>query len=222
MILLGDKYDVPEMREEGLKQLRGWYADDIDEWDKRDRRFFARRTDHLSVVQVTRTINEPKLHAAVLYHCCRLPSSQLVLGDTDTGSPPLCADDLVCTLNCVRAMPQAHLDTVEAVFKPVTIKHSACNKCREVSSWRDIRTTVDNITKTNFEWYSCRILELPSWTHISTAVKAIICEDCFLLYKSHLRDARQSYRDKLVKYAKYVLNFSIIRPVILTHDYASL
>lgn len=75
MMLFGDKYDVPEMREEGLKRLRGWYAKDIDAWDQRDGTFFAHETDHLAVANITHALNDPDLHVAVLYHCCGLPAS---------------------------------------------------------------------------------------------------------------------------------------------------
>lgn len=75
MILLGDKYDVPELQKEGIKQLCAWYSNDIAEWDHRDGKFFAHEADHLSVAKITHTLHKEDLHAAVLYHCCRLPAS---------------------------------------------------------------------------------------------------------------------------------------------------
>ncbi len=190
MMVLGDKYDVPDMREEGLKQLHAWYAEDIDEWDKRDKAFFAHAMEHLSVASITHTLDDPKLHAAVLYYCSDIMPTSLVRGDPATGSPPLCADDHIRVLEFILGLPR-----VWGGFK-FEDWDADCGEC----TMDDLQfcEQFDNHIRSKIDWSVANFLDDTAWSALSDWLRPKTCDDCFKLkYEKPLRDMRQSFRDKL-------------------------
>lgn len=200
MILLGDKYDVPELQKEGIKQLCAWYSNDIAEWDHRDGKFFAHEADHLSVAKITHTLHKEDLHAAVLYHCCRLPASQLVSGDPATGSPPLCADDLSRTLAFIKEMPRHWLSLAsEMDDNELCDELSSCTECSSVC--RAAHAAISRYMKTEFGFESpCyKFLDRAAWSQLCHNLEEIVCRTCLSSFKSRLQEARQGYRYGLVE-----------------------
>lgn len=195
MILLGDKYDVPTIHAEGLKQLRAWYAQDIREWDKRDERFFAHETDHLAVASITRTLGELDLHAAVLYHCCSLPPSLLVAGNPTTSCPPLCVEDLARALAFARAMTVfCHTFTLgTSIEKDLLRAIPQCAHC----SLHPIRPTLRTFLKAPQVTNMYKCLDLAMWNPLTQALRPHLCEACMSSYNVRLLTFRQAHRLKL-------------------------
>lgn len=195
MILLGDKYDVPTIHAEGLKQLRAWYAQDIHEWDKRDEAFFAHETDHLAVASITRTLGELDLHVAVLYHCCSLPPSLLVAGNPTTGCPPLCAEDLA------RALAYARGTTVfcrtfllgTSIERDLLLDIPQCANC----SLRLIRPSLRTFLQASQVTKMFKFLELAMWNPLAQALRPHLCDTCMSSYNVRLTAFRQAHRLKL-------------------------
>lgn len=200
MTLFGDKYDVPDIREEGLKQLRAWYAEDISEWDGRDEEFFAHEADHLSVASITHTLDEPSLHSAVLYHCCRLLVSQLVAGDPATGCPPLCTDDLVRTLTFVKSMPRTWLEFPSFIGHD-TLGHyrpEECDECGEDDV--TLGSMIADHLRSNLVSDAYRFLDHAAWIPLLNEIEKVMCNDCLSNYSLDLRDLREAYRANLEGY----------------------
>lgn len=199
MILLGDKYDVPELHKEGIKQLCAWYSDDIAEWDHRDTKFFAHEADHLSVANITHTLHKDDLHAAVLYHCCRLPASQLVSGDPATGCPPLCAKDLAYTLAFIKEMPRHWLSLASELDDDALCDElEDCTEC--FGDCRAVRRAIGDYMKTElgFESPCYKFLDRGAWSQLRHTIGEILCEECLSYFRTRLREARQGYRSRLV------------------------
>lgn len=196
MMVLGDKYDAPELREEGLRKLRAWYAEGLDEWDQRDDQFFAHENDHLSVASITHSLDEDKLHASVLYHCCRLPAPFLVFGDPDTGCPPLCAADLARTLRYIKLMPmQWATFTKTPGGKSLVHELSQCDQCRPNQD--RARDLVLHRIWNAFGTEAYMLHDSSVWSKLSDSLEEIICEECMLHYKSRLRKLRQFWHSKI-------------------------
>lgn len=193
MIILGDKYDVPKMGEEGFRQLQKWYSLDVDVWDKRDEQFFAHETDHLSVASITRSraniahapqdnglsavakrLKDRDLHAAVLYHCCRLSASQMVFGDIDTSCPPLCADDLARILQAFKVIP--NFWTQLCADPP---KLSEClSECHPT-----IQTVLRDFTQARLKKDTYKFCDRVVWDSLIDEIQENTCEICALDYK---------------------------------------
>ncbi len=194
MILLGDKYDVPMIYAEGLRQLRAWYAEDIVEWDKRDLKFFARETDHLAVAEITRTLDDLPFHSVVLYHCCRLPPSVLLLGDPTNGCPPLRADDIGRTFMFFEAMTMFwHTFAIGLPDTDLFRRVSQCAHCR--------LDTIRPVLKAFFEImpiaYVHEFLDASMWYPLTQGVKPHLCETCISSFNARLLAVRQRYRSGL-------------------------
>lgn len=88
MIILGDKYDVPTFRDEGIRRLKLVFSEDLEEWDQGLGFDYGVIADSISIARVTRTLEQeyPDLHAAALYSCCALPLPTLLQGIGDSVS----------------------------------------------------------------------------------------------------------------------------------------
>lgn len=201
MIVLGDKYDVLEIREAGLSQLRKWYSQDIDQWDARDDNFFSKQTDHLSVAKITRPLNDPWIHAAVIYHCCSIPARAMVYGCDD--SPGLCPEDLICVLNFKYHVADDYFGLVSSVFdEHFDEMLSACVECYELEE--NITTIVDDFEKDGIGYYSQKLIDFGTWEYPYGELKKILCKRCFVYFKSRLRWTRQRYLAGLIDKIQYV------------------
>ncbi|KAF7795067.1 hypothetical protein EIP86_006211 [Pleurotus ostreatoroseus] len=78
MLLLGDKYDTPEIYEEGIELLKRTFPKDFPAWDGPKPMEYAPE-DVMSIANVTRNM-DPDLHAVALYLCCSLPITTLISG----------------------------------------------------------------------------------------------------------------------------------------------
>ncbi|KAF7789297.1 hypothetical protein EIP86_000241 [Pleurotus ostreatoroseus] len=88
MLLLGDKYDVDEFRTEGIMRLKLRFPEDISVWDKREGIAKSQSGINQSVASITRKLDLPELHAAVLYSCCVYSVRALIgLSTSVTGRP---------------------------------------------------------------------------------------------------------------------------------------
>lgn len=198
-MLLGDKYDVLELREEGLSRLRAWYAEDIDQWDRRDDAFFVHDTDHLSVASITHALNEPTLHAAVLYHCAALSPTLLVAGAPAAGCPPLCTEDHIRMRTFTRRLPQAWRSFE---FDEDAVPYSCCDDPRCYGIYvEEIRSEFDDVIGEKIDSCSSIFLDHAVWDALRVTCA---CSDCLSSYDEYLQDLRQRCRSKLPEYFGYV------------------
>ena len=193
MLVLGDKYDVPRLREEGLSQLRSCYAKDIYQWGKRSLSLCRDPEARLAIAQVTRTLDDADLHAAVLYDCSWLKPSQLV-----TGPHALSPDDLVRVFGFMQRLPQLLSDITNGLTGeiPKTCKAHCIQYNDTIRHEASQLLTSRPMSATYLDPFMANML--------CTITEGRLCKDCLLRFQSRLHRLRQVQRDRFAEYFSFV------------------
>lgn len=127
LLVLGDKYDVDEFRQEGLRLVEAEYPKDLMSWCARD---FPHRCAQgrfgdpsglavLDLVGVARKLRLGGIYLAALYDCCSLEAALLVEGmASSTGDRHVKLEprDLIAVLNARAALSKACNEMPQAIL----------------------------------------------------------------------------------------------------------
>ncbi|TFY52892.1 hypothetical protein EVJ58_g9755 [Rhodofomes roseus] len=114
-IQLACKYEIEDLLEDSLKELRRYYPDDFDAWDSRVES--AEPTHAIVAVNLARLVcpGAQSLFPSAIYACCQLDAMEMVDGHKreDGAVDSLSREDLALCINgkaelCVRAVPFIH------------------------------------------------------------------------------------------------------------------
>ncbi|KAJ3530732.1 hypothetical protein NM688_g7669 [Phlebia brevispora] len=203
MLVLGDKYDVVDFHDEGVKRLQQAFPRDVSQWVP-NAGFVCRDVDCTSIANVTRNLGMPDLHATVLYQCCALPIATLLRGVGGEGEDDmLCADDLRRCLHGREHMAghwlKQHLDLFSVAPPPETNCLCRPNCSEHLGTIRVLAQdhALDGVM----------FLE-PGWTYdpicgsvwedlMKTLEQNGMCLPCREFYQTRLLGIRQEFRNSL-------------------------
>ncbi|KAL6298835.1 hypothetical protein BKA93DRAFT_713268, partial [Sparassis latifolia] len=87
LVRLGHKYQVEDLRADGLARIKRVFTDNFDMWDSHSRSgtmgtelLRLTRLDAMSAVNLARIANAPSLLPVALYYCCQLDIYELCRG----------------------------------------------------------------------------------------------------------------------------------------------
>lgn len=213
MLVLGDKYDVPEFRDEGIRRLRLAFPQDMETWDRYCGIKISGNSETISVAHVTSTLGMPDLHAALLYSCLSVPITELLHGVHGSGDLVLRPDDLSKCLEVRETMPTLWFDYHDKLFsvKPPPenncLTRHICHQVHVVAQSSATKHARKNISPT----IAYDPLDVVSWDGLLTEVEeAGMCFRCITFYERRLLEMRQELRNSLTERFKCVQFFSIL------------
>lgn len=212
LLQYGDKYDVPEFRREGIRQLEKTFPASVAEWDKvRSGEPWACMSftwrDFISIAEVARPLNRPDLYAAALYQCCSLTIRELLAGADDEDEPmaPMTGESLRRCLYGRDGMPSVWLEYRKDLFcAPSPPESGGCGSasCEQARFAMDTSVTED---PRSLSTHAYRLLTDDSWDDVfKTAQSGGMCPECLAFYRRRCATKRQKYRDSLEKHFWYV------------------
>lgn len=210
LLVLGTKYQVDELREEAIHQLKARYPQKIADWD------YTCRTDSdtsstivvsypieedLIIANVARAMDLPEIHLAALYGCCSLPFDVLVKGRTleDGTVEQLCQDDLIACLQgkenlLIVARTDLRLELFAAEARPETCRFPV--ECMEKAA--ELLTRYRTMEPRPRRLYDpLRPDDEEIERHCTDAG---LCHECIKFYVARHAKLRQDIRDNLAKY----------------------
>lgn len=212
MLLLGEKYDAEDLREEATLCLKRHYPADIEEWDKLRKEqgsFIVGRDDALpiEIANLARLLRLPEFHLPALYECCSLPTETLKQGalvDKASGQRvKLDDDDIAACLRARKALKDALQTNVEDLFEV-----TPCDMYDEFYCQTPHRCVpaTQNIQYHHEKAQTDAIVEQAGYAALD-ALEARIkltfgeaCERCVGFYHQRYTESRQELRNKLAKY----------------------
>ena len=225
MIVLGDKYDVTEFRDEGITQLEKLFPESVHDWDRIRIRIGGwydweaagisyKRSDFIAIACVTRLLQIPRLHAGALYQCCSLPVLAL-LGDCEDEDDyaTLSPDDLRRCLKGRETLPGVWLSMHRMAFNPLP---KACTST----------CSPDAMDKYVMEHTVAKIqprvaynpLEWETWRDLFDTAEGVLCEECITFCRRRHDKARQALLNSLEDRFKCV--FMHVHVITINSDLA--
>lgn len=212
---MGDKYDIPEFRQEGFVQLSKAFPKTIEEWDnvrsgKAACMKYGSFEDISSMAKVASRLNMPDIYAAILYRCCcrctrlidimtkRLPD---FMGIED--------ESLYHCLKGREALPSLWLE----FYRPLILGEKGHRMCRDTRPCTGAREVMklDSLNRISL------FLKVPSmgdlldantWKDaLALATAEGMCEVCVNGHRTRWTKLRQQVRDNLQKMFGYTLTF---------------
>lgn len=127
LLVLGDKYDVDEFRQEGLRLVEAEYPKDLMNWCLRDLPYNCSKGRFgdpsglavIDLVGVARKLRLGDVYLAALYDCCSLDTAVLVEGvSSATGDRHVKLEprDLIAVLNARTALSKACKEMPQAIL----------------------------------------------------------------------------------------------------------
>lgn len=206
MITFGDKYDIPEMYGDGVRFLEAIFPPNIADWDR------SRDTEEkhwemgiefewietVDLASVTRTLQNPRLHAAVLYQCCSLPIADLLptLNDDDATSS-LSAEDLQTCLKMREKMPGLWLDLHCKIFDPLPETCKSGCKSQVINMFPSLLQDATKNIKPSFAYDP---LYPTIWNELFTEADSVLCPQCVTFCRERHTRARQDILTDLLKW----------------------
>lgn len=198
MIILGDKYDVPTFRDEGIRRLKLVFSEDLEEWDQGLGFDYGVIADSISIARVTRTLEQeyPDLHAAALYSCCALPLPTLLQGIGDSVSDTaLHPEDLRRCLWGRDTLLEAWYDSKSELFHVEPPPENGCSSLEKCAVVRIAARSALSLHRHKFHDDSyCPLDHGFMQNSVDDAEEAGLCQNCSQFYKDRLFDMRQKLR----------------------------
>ncbi|GJE90370.1 hypothetical protein PsYK624_065010 [Phanerochaete sordida] len=212
LLLLGEKYDAEDLREEAMLCLRRHYPKDVEEWDKLRKNggsFILGKEDVLAIeiANLARLERLPEFHLPALYDCCRLPEETLTLGalreDGAGERVRLDDDDVAACLEARKGLRSVLTTNVEDLFEvtPCDIydefycpsPHRCIPATQNIQYQHEKAQTDDMVSDLGYS-----ALEPLEERIASTFGEA--CERCIEFYQKRYAESRQELRNKLPEY----------------------
>lgn len=146
---MGHKYDIDEAYQEGLESLNIYAPTTIAALDESIGHPLRRRdANHaISVANLARTLELPRIHALALYDCvCRLSASNLLRGKGET----LSTDDLEKCINGKHNLLDMWYRIMRASFTGHPIACTTTDSCTRLKG-----DGLDMVLEVGFEWEDC-------------------------------------------------------------------
>ena len=212
LLLLGNKYDVEDLREEAIQCLQRQYPTDIGEWDKLSESgspYIIYKEDllHVEVANLTRRICMPEFHLPALYQCCMVDGGRLLQGsaqllDDEGQHASLDASDISRCTHAVEKLGELHLKNVSDLFEV-----TPCDIYDEFYCSTPHRC-IPALQNVQYHHTSSQALEVvaggtgaldPHKQKISK-IFGDACQRCVEFYHRRYAESRQVLRDNLAKY----------------------
>ena len=212
LLLLGEKYDAEDLREEAMLCLERHYPKVIEQWDKlraEHGSFILGKPDVLpiEIANLARLERLPQFHLPALYECCNLPTETLTEGarvDEDSEERVrLDDDDIKACLQARKALKEAMRTNVEDLFEV-----TPCDMYDEFYCPMPHRCVpaTQNIQYHHEPAQTESIVEEAGYAALDSLSSRIgvtfgeACERCVGFYHQRYAESRQELRNKLAKY----------------------
>lgn len=156
ILVLSNKYEIDDLRQTGIERLRERFPGKIEDWENTyQETVLGEPRDVISMANVARLLRLYRIHARALYHCCQLPTTDLVDGvvSSDNVYEVLCSEDLkTCVSGLARLgeMYLKHQDMLKYIATHLDYKHAKCSGPRQqlagLIEWRSTRVQYDVLT----------------------------------------------------------------------------
>ncbi|KAJ3553585.1 hypothetical protein NM688_g3530 [Phlebia brevispora] len=177
------------------------FPQDVSKWDEDAEGFRWDDSDMISVANVTRTMNNPDLHAAALYMCSALEIFVILQGlGGEEGVDALCPEDLRCCLRGHESLPRVWFDLHRVLFSISPLLQKQCPmpiRCNKALK------TVQSIARDHAVIYldsAFHILNKPLWDDLWPVAEGHgMCLSCRQFHQVRLLKMKQEFRDTLVE-----------------------
>ncbi|KAJ3553588.1 hypothetical protein NM688_g3528 [Phlebia brevispora] len=200
MVVLGDKYDAQGLHAEGVRRLKLFFPRDVSEWGE-EAGFSFYDEDIVSIVNATRTLGTPELHAAALYLCSSQPITAILRGiNGEEGVEALCPEDLRRCLYGRENMANTWFGLHTKLFSVFPLPEMQCltpQKCpKAVESLRSAATR--HALKYLTPDHAYDPVSEDSWERLWVKVEKYgLCLSCRKFYEARLLGIRQNFLDGL-------------------------
>lgn len=210
LLLLGEKYDAEDLREEATLCLRRHYPRDIEQWDKLRKEhgsFIIGKEDVLpiEIANLARLLRLPEFHLPALYDCCRLPTETITHGALREGGERvrLDEDDVAACLAARTGLRDALATNVEDLFEvtPCDIYDEfycptphRCIPATQNVQYHHEKAQTDTIVS------DVGYAALEPLNERIASIFNEACERCVEFYRKRYAESRQELRHKLSKY----------------------
>lgn len=203
MLALGDKYEVKEFRDEGVRHLEMAFPTDVMKWNKtrQEQRILCATADIISLVNAVRPLERPDLLASILYQCSSLPSAQFAAGFTGQFAS-LSTEDLRRCIKFREELTLEWLRQYESLFSVeppksvicITLNRTKCQQARNMMLLRIVPTLTTDLRLI----FPYDVLDDGPWEQVlRTAGGLGMCSPCKTYYRERCMGARQKLRDSL-------------------------
>lgn len=203
LITFGDKYDVAEFRRDGISILQASFPSGIVAWDRtrksngtgweKEKGMAFAWVETIDMASVTRTLGDPRLHAAVLYQCCSLPITDLVKVCNEDATLSLSPEDLQRCLKMRERLPEIWADLSGKAFD--TLLDNCPARCKEKAIRVDV---LDWVTVNMKPTITCDVLDPNIWTSLfGDAADDGLCAACVEFCRERHTELRQDILDDL-------------------------
>ena len=219
LLLYGDKYDVPEFREEGRRLLSGVFPTEIEDWDKVHKaddhstwcmQFSA--ADIMSMADVTESLGHRDLYGAIHYYCCFLDLVDVVAGKSDGIDPVLRGVHLRRFLRGRENLPKEWIFCLNMAFSDIEPENT--DRCSSSSTCSRVRAEIGERTleySSNQFSLAYRVIEAATYEHLWQRAQSMgMCTACVDAHREQHSSFRAYVRDQGLDYIfLYVHSFDL-------------
>ncbi|KAJ3553589.1 hypothetical protein NM688_g3529 [Phlebia brevispora] len=198
MVVLGDKYDVPEFRAEGVRRLSLEISQDASKWNEAGG-FTFKTSELMSIASVTRSLNLPDVHAGVLYMCSEWLETIVLQGASEVGVDAWHLEDLPRCIHGHESMTRTWFDLHKKLFdiSSLNMRCSSARHCAEAVRVMQFLSTDHAI---QFVHMAFSILGEAAWEDLWPKAKDNgMCLSCQRFYQARLARMKQEFRNTLVE-----------------------
>jgi len=204
MFCVGDKYQMPNLKDAAMKNLSRAFPTDIETWDKLQSGMYPCMTiqqdEYISIASLAREHHDIPSHIRwqALYHCCQLSNSALVDGvlAPDGTKEILSVEDLKLCLHGRRTLMVKDLEQTADVG--YAFPSPACTTDACMRGWTTLRCFLGQF----FSWsgFAPNPLNDLSKRILGDCERDSICKSCAEKHVENLTSSRQTLLSELQKY----------------------